>query len=133
VSAAEQALTAKSVEKDVRNHMPLMRYKRDRQKKRTIDALTAQGTVYHAAQAVGISCQTAYRWQSAPELHVGWLSRSETPLRARTTAHQGASATIMSLALRAAVSIHEEPGAGKLHAGICAVSFNRGDKRTSLC
>jgi hypothetical protein len=40
-----------------------MRDKRDRQKKRFIDALTAHGTVYHAAQAAGISRQTAYRWQ----------------------------------------------------------------------
>src|SRR6185369_17984545 len=40
-----------------------MRDKRDRQKKRFIAALTAQGTVYHAAQAAGISRQTAYRWQ----------------------------------------------------------------------
>jgi hypothetical protein len=40
-----------------------MRYKRDSQKKRFIDALTAQGTVYHAAQAAGISRQTAYRWR----------------------------------------------------------------------
>ena len=30
---------------------------------RFIDALTAQGTVYHAAQAAGISRQTAYRWR----------------------------------------------------------------------
>ena len=39
-----------------------MRYKRDTRKKRFIAALTAQGTVYHAAQAAGISRQTAYRW-----------------------------------------------------------------------
>jgi 20S proteasome alpha/beta subunit len=39
-----------------------MRDKRDRQKKRFLAALTAQGTVYHAAQAAGISRQTAYRW-----------------------------------------------------------------------
>jgi hypothetical protein len=39
-----------------------MRNKRDRQKKRFIDALTSHGTVYHAAQAAGISRQTAYRW-----------------------------------------------------------------------
>ncbi len=43
VSAAEPALTEKSVEKDVRNHMPEGVTKRDRQKKRFIDALTAQG------------------------------------------------------------------------------------------
>ena len=40
-----------------------MRYKRDTRKKRFIDALTAQGSVYHAAKAAGISRQTAYRWQ----------------------------------------------------------------------
>jgi len=39
-----------------------MRDKRDRQKKRFLAALTAQGTVYHAAQAAGISRQTSYRW-----------------------------------------------------------------------
>ena len=40
-----------------------MRDKRDRQKKRFVDALTVQGTVYHAAQAAGISRWTAYRWR----------------------------------------------------------------------
>jgi hypothetical protein len=40
-----------------------MRDKRDRQKKRFLAALTEQGTVYHAAQAAGISRQTAYRWR----------------------------------------------------------------------
>ena len=40
-----------------------MRDKRDSQKKRFIDALTVQGTVYHAAQAAGVSRQTAYRWR----------------------------------------------------------------------
>jgi len=37
-----------------------MRDKRDRQKKRFIAALTVHGTVYHAAQAAGISRQTVY-------------------------------------------------------------------------
>ena len=47
--------------------------KRDRQKKRFIAALTAQGTVYHAAQAAGISRQTAYRWQrDDPEFADAW-------------------------------------------------------------
>ena len=32
-------------------------------KKRFIEALTAQGTVYHAALAAGVSRQTAYRWR----------------------------------------------------------------------
>jgi len=40
-----------------------MRDKRDSRKKRFIAALTVQGTVYHAAQAAGISRQTAYRWR----------------------------------------------------------------------
>lgn len=40
-----------------------MRDKRDTRKKRFIDALTAQGTVYHAAQAARVSRQTAYRWR----------------------------------------------------------------------
>ncbi len=40
-----------------------MRDKRDRQKKRFIETLTAQGTAYHAAQAAGISRWTAYRWR----------------------------------------------------------------------
>jgi hypothetical protein len=31
----------------------IMRYKRDTRKKKFIDALTEQGTVYHAAQAAG--------------------------------------------------------------------------------
>jgi len=50
-----------------------MRDKRDRQKKRFIAALTAQGTVYHAAQVAGISRQTAYRWQREdPEFADQW-------------------------------------------------------------
>jgi len=50
-----------------------MRDKRDRQKKRFIAALTAQGTVFHAAQAAGISRQTAYRWQrDDPEFADQW-------------------------------------------------------------
>ena len=40
-----------------------MRDKRDTRKKRFLDVLTAQGTVYHASQAAGISRQTAYRWR----------------------------------------------------------------------
>ena len=50
-----------------------MRDKRDRQKKRFIAALTAQGTVFHAAQAAGISRQTAYRWhREDPEFAEQW-------------------------------------------------------------
>jgi hypothetical protein len=40
-----------------------MRDKRDRPKKRFLAALTEQGTVYHAAQAAGVSRQTVYRWR----------------------------------------------------------------------
>ena len=40
-----------------------MRDKRDNRKKRFIEALTVQGTVFHAAQAAGVSRQTAYRWR----------------------------------------------------------------------
>lgn len=43
--------------------MPSKRDKRDRQKRRFIEALAAQGTVYHAAQAAGVSRWTAYRWR----------------------------------------------------------------------
>ena len=50
-----------------------MRDKRDRQKKRFIAALTKEGTVYHAAQAAGISRQTAYRWRDEdPEFANLW-------------------------------------------------------------
>src|SRR6185369_2077612 len=56
----------------------LMRDKRDRQKKRFIEALTAQGTVFHAAQAAGISRQTAYRWQrDDPEFADQWEEAHE--------------------------------------------------------
>jgi hypothetical protein len=40
-----------------------MRDKRDSQKKRFIETLSVQGTVYHAAQAAGVSRWTAYRWR----------------------------------------------------------------------
>lgn len=40
-----------------------MRDKRDSRKKTFIEALTLHGTVYHAAQAAGVSRQTAYRWR----------------------------------------------------------------------
>jgi 20S proteasome alpha/beta subunit len=50
-----------------------MRDKRDRQIKRFIAALTSHGTVYHAAQAAGISRQTAYRWhREDPEFADQW-------------------------------------------------------------
>lgn len=44
-----------------------MRDRRDRQKKRFLDALTAQGTVYHAALAAGVSRWTAYRWRGVDQ------------------------------------------------------------------
>lgn len=37
--------------------------KRDRQKKKFIATLEAQGTVLHAAKAAGVSRWTAYRWR----------------------------------------------------------------------
>lgn len=44
-----------------------MRDKRDRQKRRFIETLAAQGTVYHAAKAAGISRWTAYRWRGVDQ------------------------------------------------------------------
>ena len=50
-----------------------MRDKRDSRKKKFIAALTVHGTVYHAAQAAGVSRQTAYRWQREdPEFADQW-------------------------------------------------------------
>jgi hypothetical protein len=40
-----------------------MGYKRDSQKRRFLSALTVHGTVSHAAQAAGVSRNTAYRWR----------------------------------------------------------------------
>lgn len=40
-----------------------MRDRRDTKKKRFIETLAAQGTVSHAAQAAGVSRNTAYRWR----------------------------------------------------------------------
>ena len=37
--------------------------KRDTKKKRFIETLATQDTVYHAAQAAGVSRQTVYRWR----------------------------------------------------------------------
>ena len=39
------------------------RYRCDTKKKRFIETLAAQGTVSHAAQAAGVSRNTAYRWR----------------------------------------------------------------------
>jgi len=50
-----------------------MRDKRDRQKKKFIETLEAQGTVLHACKAAGISRQTAYRWhREDPEFADAW-------------------------------------------------------------
>lgn len=50
-----------------------MRDKRDSRKKRFIEALTLNGTVFHAAQAAGVSRQTVYRWrQENPEFADLW-------------------------------------------------------------
>jgi len=50
-----------------------MRDRRDTRKKKFIAALTSHGTVFHAAQAAGISRQTAYRWQREdPEFADQW-------------------------------------------------------------
>jgi len=60
-----------------------MRYKRDTRKKRFIAALTTHGTVYHAAQAAGISRQTAYRWQREdPEFAEQWDEAHENAVDA---------------------------------------------------
>ena len=50
-----------------------MRDRCDSQKKRFIETLSVQGTVYHSAQAAGISRQTAYRWrQDDPDFACQW-------------------------------------------------------------
>jgi hypothetical protein len=50
-----------------------MRDRCDSQKKRFIETLSVQGTVYHSAQAAGISRQTAYRWrQDDPDFAWQW-------------------------------------------------------------
>jgi len=55
-----------------------VRYKRDTRKKRFIAALTTHGTVFHAAQAAGVSRQTAYRWQREdPEFADQWEEARE--------------------------------------------------------
>ena len=41
--------------------------KRDTKKKRFIETLAAQGTVSHAAEAAGVSRNTAYRWRQEDE------------------------------------------------------------------
>ena len=60
-----------------------MRDKRDSRKKRFIEALTLNGTVFHAAQAAGVSRQTAYRWrQEDLEFADLWDEASETAVDA---------------------------------------------------
>ena len=55
-----------------------MRDKSDRQKKRFIDALTAHGTVFHAAQAAGVSRNTVYRWRQEDfEFAEAWYEAHE--------------------------------------------------------
>lgn len=55
-----------------------MRDKSDRQKKRFIAALTTHGTVLHAAQAAGVSRQTAYRWRQEDfEFAEAWYDAHE--------------------------------------------------------
>ena len=47
-------------------------------KKRFIEALTAHGTVYHAAQAAGVSRWTAYRWRdNDPAFAQAWKDALE--------------------------------------------------------
>ena len=59
------------------------RYRCDTRKKRFIAALTTKGTVYHAAQAAGISRQTAYRWQrDDPEFADQWDEARENAVDA---------------------------------------------------
>lgn len=71
-----------------------MRYKRDSQKRRFIDALTEQGTVYHAAQAAGVSRQTVYRWRDEdPEFADLWYEAIENAVdRVENTIYQRALA-----------------------------------------
>jgi hypothetical protein len=60
-----------------------MRDKRDTKKKRFIEALAAQGTVSHAAQAAGVSRNTAYRWQREdPEFADQWEEARENAVDA---------------------------------------------------
>jgi hypothetical protein len=46
--------------------------------------------------------------------------RQNPPVQRRANLPVGNSEEGLSLDLHAEASIHEEPGAGKLHAGICA-------------
>lgn len=65
--------------------------------------------------------EVAESTEPTPELHLGWLSHAKAALRTYPTTHCGVDQTSLSLDLHAGASIDEEPGAGKLHAGICAL------------
>jgi 20S proteasome alpha/beta subunit len=60
VSNAKRLLICSSLARD---KLAAVRDKRDRRKKKFIATLTAQGTVFHAAKAAGVSRWTAYRWR----------------------------------------------------------------------
>src|SRR6185436_12200107 len=57
--------------------------------------------------------------QSAAQLYLDRLQRTDVPAPTRTTTHR-ANGLSKHSSLAAEASIHEEPGAGKPHAGICA-------------
>ena len=66
-----------------RAKLPAVRDRRDRRKKRFIAALTVQGTVSHAAQAAGVSRNTAYRWrQDDHEFAEAWDEAHENAVDA---------------------------------------------------
>jgi hypothetical protein len=57
--------------------------KRDTRKKRFLDTLSVQGTVSHAAQAAGVSRNTAYRWrQEDHEFAAAWDEAHENAVDA---------------------------------------------------
>jgi len=68
--------------------------KRDSQKKRFIEALTASGTISHAARAAGVSRWTVYRWRSADkEFREDWDYALEEAIDAiESTLYQSALA-----------------------------------------
>src|ERR1051326_2750626 len=57
--------------------------------------------------------------QSAAQLYLDRLQRTDVPAPTRTTANRATGLSNYS-SLAAEASIHEEPGARKPHAGICA-------------
>ena len=66
-----------------------MRDRRDRQKKKFITALEAQGTVLHACKAAGISRQTAYRWhREDPDFAEQWDEAHENAVDESTIYQQ---------------------------------------------